>query len=90
MLPSLFYHSQFTTTTHHASSTPPQLQYNLVMANVKRIILAITGASGAVIFPPIPAFYQRPKTIDDLADATVGRMLSRIGIENDLAQPWGE
>lgn len=60
------------------------------MANVKRIILAITGASGAVIFPPIPAFYQRPKTIDDLADATVGRMLSRIGIENDLAQPWGE
>ena len=44
--------------------------------------------AGAVIFPPIPAFYHHPKSIDDLINATVGRMLARIGIANDLVQPW--
>jgi 4-hydroxy-3-polyprenylbenzoate decarboxylase len=44
--------------------------------------------AGAVIFPPIPAFYHQPRTIDDLVNATVGRMLARIGIANDLVQPW--
>jgi flavin prenyltransferase len=45
--------------------------------------------AGAIIFPPIPAFYNRPETIDDLVNATVGRMLARIGIDNDAFQPWG-
>jgi flavin prenyltransferase len=45
---------------------------------------------GAIIFPPIPAFYKRPESIDDLVNATVGRMLARIGIDNDAFQPWGE
>ncbi|MCB2210314.1 UbiX family flavin prenyltransferase [bacterium] len=52
-------------------------------------LMAQAAQAGAVIFPPIPAFYQQPKTIDELVSATVGRMLSRIGIENDLAKPWG-
>lgn len=44
--------------------------------------------AGAIIFPPIPSFYQEPKTIDDLINATIGRMLARIGIENHLYEPW--
>jgi len=52
-------------------------------------LMSQAAQSGAIIFPPIPAFYNHPKTIDDLVDATVGRMLARIGIENDLTQPWG-
>lgn len=52
-------------------------------------LMSQAAQAGAIIFPPIPTFYQQPKTIDDLVTATVGRMLSRIGIENDLARPWG-
>ena len=44
--------------------------------------------AGAIIFPPVPTFYDRPTTIDDLVRATVGRMLARIGIQNDAFQPW--
>jgi len=44
--------------------------------------------SGAILFPPIPSFYNQPKTIDDLVNTTVGRMLARCGIENQLYQPW--
>jgi len=39
---------------------------------------------------PIPAFYQHPATSYDMVKAIVGRMLSRIGVENDLYRPWGE
>lgn len=46
------------------------------------------AAAGAVIFPPVPAFYTRPQTVDDLVDNLVGRVLLRLGIENDLFQPW--
>jgi 4-hydroxy-3-polyprenylbenzoate decarboxylase len=44
--------------------------------------------AGAIIFPPNPAFYHRPETIDDIVNTTVGRMLARIGVENHLYQPW--
>jgi 4-hydroxy-3-polyprenylbenzoate decarboxylase len=46
--------------------------------------------AGAIIFPPIPAFYHQPKSINELVDATVGRMLARIGITNDLVKSWGD
>ena len=52
-------------------------------------LMSQAAQAGAVIFPPIPAFYQKPATVDDLVNATVGRMLARIGIENDLYRPWG-
>jgi len=54
-----------------------------------RLMLQASQA-GAILFPPIPSFYQQPKTVEDLVDATVGRMLARVGIQNDLYQPWGE
>jgi 4-hydroxy-3-polyprenylbenzoate decarboxylase len=43
---------------------------------------------GAVILPPVPAFYHRPKTIRDLVDHTVGRVLDRIGVEHGLGTEW--
>jgi len=43
---------------------------------------------GGVILPPVPAFYHRPRTIDDLVNHTVGRVLDRLGIEHTLVPEW--
>lgn len=37
---------------------------------------------GAIVFPPVPAFYTRPQSIDDLVDHTLGRMLDLFGLES--------
>lgn len=51
-------------------------------------LMSEAAAAGAVIFPPVPAFYTRPNTIDDIIDNTVGRILARMGIKTDLYQEW--
>jgi 4-hydroxy-3-polyprenylbenzoate decarboxylase len=43
---------------------------------------------GAVVMPPVPALYHRPKTVADIIDHTVSRVLDLFGIENDLVQRW--
>lgn len=43
---------------------------------------------GAILMPPVPAFYSQPQTIDDLINGMVGRILLRLGIENDLYFEW--
>ena len=43
---------------------------------------------GAVIFPLVPAFYHRPKTLDDIVNHTVGRILDRVNVPQRLAQEW--
>jgi 4-hydroxy-3-polyprenylbenzoate decarboxylase len=43
---------------------------------------------GAIIAPPVPAFYTHPKSIDDMVDHSVGRVLDLLDIENDLATRW--
>ena len=43
---------------------------------------------GAIISPPIPSFYKRPKTIDDIINQTVGRVLDIFDIELDLFKRW--
>lgn len=43
---------------------------------------------GGVILPPVPAFYHRPRTIRDLVDHTVGRILDRFGIGHGLVAEW--
>jgi flavin prenyltransferase len=46
--------------------------------------------SGAIVMPPVPAFYHRPKTIDDLINQTVGRALDLFDIDVDLVKRWTE
>ncbi len=43
---------------------------------------------GAIIMPPVPAFYHRPETIQDIVDHTVGKMLDTFGIPHNLFQRW--
>ena len=43
---------------------------------------------GAVIAPPVPAFYNEPKTIEDQVDHSVGRVLDLFGIEADIVKRW--
>ena len=46
--------------------------------------------NGAHILPPIPSFYHRPKTIDDIIDQTIGKIFDYFGIEHQLFERWGE
>lgn len=45
---------------------------------------------GAVVMPPAPAFYHRPKTIDDIVDQTIGRALDLFGLDLGLVKRWTE
>lgn len=51
-------------------------------------LMDTAAQAGAVLFPPVPAFYTRPQSVDDIVDNIVGRVLCRLGIENDLYQSW--
>jgi len=44
--------------------------------------------NGAIVMPPVPALYVKPKSIDDVIDHTVGRVLDLLGLETDLVQRW--
>ena len=46
--------------------------------------------NGADILPPMPAFYHKPKTIEDIIDQTIGKTFDLLGIEHELFQRWGE
>lgn len=45
---------------------------------------------GAVILPASPGFYHKPRSVDDLVDFVVARILNQLGIEQDLLARWGE
>lgn len=45
---------------------------------------------GAVVMPPVPAFYTRPATVDEIVRHSVGRALDLLGVENNMAGRWGE
>ena len=47
-------------------------------------VLTALAEMGAVILPPMPAFYNRPKQIDDLVDHTLARVLDRLGLPQTL------
>lgn len=45
---------------------------------------------GAIVAPPVPAFYARPATVADMVDQSVGRVLDLFGIDNRLVRRWKE
>lgn len=53
-----------------------------------RHMTAVTEMGG-IILPPVPSFYHAPKTIMDLIDQTVGKVLDQFGIEHHLFRRWG-
>jgi 4-hydroxy-3-polyprenylbenzoate decarboxylase len=50
--------------------------------------LVLCAEAGAMILPAMPAFYQLPKTLDDLADFMAGKILSALGLEHELYPEW--
>jgi 4-hydroxy-3-polyprenylbenzoate decarboxylase len=52
-----------------------------------RNMVAVTEMGG-IVMPPVPAFYQHPKTIDDLVDDTVARALDLVGISLQAGRRW--
>lgn len=44
---------------------------------------------GAIVMPPVPAFYSGPQTVDDIVNHSVGRALDLFGIESSLVRRWG-
>ena len=62
--------------------TPLHMGHLRTMANVSEM--------GAIVMPPVPAFYHRPKTIDDIVNQTVGRALDLFGLDPGLVKRWGE
>lgn len=50
--------------------------------------MAQLAEMGAVVAPPLPAFYPRPKSLQEVIDHSVGRVLDLFGIDNDLAHRW--
>ena len=52
-----------------------------------RNMVAVTEA-GATVLPPVPGFYHRPASIDDLLDHTTGKVLDQFGIEHQLFRRW--
>lgn len=45
--------------------------------------------AGAVILPPNPGFYHRPRSVDDIVDFVVARILDQLDISHQLMKPWG-
>jgi flavin prenyltransferase len=52
--------------------------------------LAACAEAGAVILPGMPAFYTRPRSLEDAVDFIVGRICDHLGVEHKLLHRWGE
>jgi len=51
--------------------------------------LTTLAKAGATILPAMPSFYGQPRSIDQLVDSVVGRVLDHLGLEHDLSHRWG-
>lgn len=58
----------------------------LHLGHLRNMVLATE--IGAIIVPPVPAFYHRPKTIDDIIDHSVGKVLDLLNFPHNLFQRW--
>lgn len=52
-------------------------------------LMTLAAEMGAHLLPPIPSFYHRPKTIEDIIDQTIGKIFDYFGIEHNLFKRWG-
>jgi 4-hydroxy-3-polyprenylbenzoate decarboxylase len=52
--------------------------------------LTALSEMGAVIAPPVPAFYAKPQTIAEMIDQTLGRVLDLFGLDSGVVKRWGE
>ena len=50
--------------------------------------MVLCAEAGAMVMPAMPAFYQMPRTLDDLADFMAGKILSALGFEHELYPSW--
>jgi 4-hydroxy-3-polyprenylbenzoate decarboxylase len=50
--------------------------------------MVLCAEAGAMILPAMPAFYQQPRSLDDLADFMAGKILNALGFEHDLYPAW--
>lgn len=50
--------------------------------------MVASAEAGALVMPAMPAFYQGPRTLDDLADFIAGKILSALGVAHELYPPW--
>jgi 4-hydroxy-3-polyprenylbenzoate decarboxylase len=60
--------------------TPLHLGHLRLMADVTEF--------GAIVLPPVPGFYHEPRTVSDIVEHTVGKILDQLGIEHGLFQRW--
>ena len=58
----------------------------LTLIDLENMVTATRA--GAVVLPAMPAFYQRPKTIDDLVNQVAGKALELLGVDHDLSRRW--
>jgi 4-hydroxy-3-polyprenylbenzoate decarboxylase len=52
--------------------------------------LLTIAQAGGIVLPPNPAFYQQPRSLHDIVDFVVSRILDALGIDNDLFKRWGD
>jgi 4-hydroxy-3-polyprenylbenzoate decarboxylase len=60
----------------------------LSLPAIENMRLARLG--GAIILPPVVAYYPHPQTVEDITDFFVGKVLDLLGLEHDLYRRWGE
>ncbi|CUH96541.1 3-octaprenyl-4-hydroxybenzoate carboxy-lyase [Propionispora sp. 2/2-37] len=51
-------------------------------------LMTAAAEMGAVLLPPMPAFYHQPQSVQDIVDQTVGKVLDQFGIDNQLYRRW--
>jgi 4-hydroxy-3-polyprenylbenzoate decarboxylase len=54
-----------------------------------RTMLAVSEM-GAIVAPPVPAFYAQPRTLEEMIDHTLGRVLDLFGLDSGTVRRWGE
>lgn len=63
---------------------PREMPWNSIMLRN----LTILSEAGATVLPASPAWYTKPKTLEDLADTVVARILQNLGVDQDIQKQW--